>query len=189
MILYLGIGENMIDKEELEKKFNKHGFTDYRWIDTDRIVVSHWVRMKCMYGCPEYGKRAACPPNVPSVQDSQKFILDYKKAVIFHFAKAFSNPDDRHDWTKEIGLNLLKLEKDVFLSGFVKTFLLLTDSCQLCQECTTNRETCKNPKRSRPTPEAMAIDVFSTVREVNYPIDVLKDPTEKMNRYAFLLIE
>ncbi|MFX0087915.1 MAG: DUF2284 domain-containing protein [Candidatus Hodarchaeota archaeon] len=179
----------MINKEELEKNFVKNGFNDYKWIDTEKIVVSYWVRMKCMYGCPEYGRKASCPPNVPSVHDSKKFILDYKKAVIFHFAKAFSNPEDRHEWTKKIDLDLLRLEKDIFLAGYVKVFLLLIASCQLCQECTEKRETCKYPKKSRPTPEALGIDVFSTVKQVNYPIEVLRDPTEKMNRYAILLID
>jgi hypothetical protein len=35
----------------------------------------------------------------------------------------------------------------------------------------------------------MAVDVFSTVRAAGYPIQVLSDPTQEMNRYAFLLIE
>jgi len=35
----------------------------------------------------------------------------------------------------------------------------------------------------------MAIDVFSTVRQVGYPIQVLSDYDQAMNRYAFLLVE
>jgi len=35
----------------------------------------------------------------------------------------------------------------------------------------------------------MAIDVFATVRKLGYPIEVLKDYSEEMNRYAILLIE
>jgi hypothetical protein len=42
---------------------------------------------------------------------------------------------------------------------------------------------------ARPTPEAFAVDVFSTVKEVGYPIEVLYDYSQKMNRYAFLMIE
>jgi hypothetical protein len=33
------------------------------------------------------------------------------------------------------------------------------------------------------------VDVFATVRQVGYPIEVLTDVTAPMNRYAFLLIE
>jgi hypothetical protein len=35
----------------------------------------------------------------------------------------------------------------------------------------------------------MAVDVFSTVRRIGYPIEVLADYRQAMNRYAFLLIE
>jgi hypothetical protein len=35
----------------------------------------------------------------------------------------------------------------------------------------------------------MAVDVFSTVRQIGYPIEVLADYCQAMNRYAFLLIE
>ncbi|MHA1968215.1 MAG: DUF2284 domain-containing protein, partial [Candidatus Hodarchaeales archaeon] len=59
----------MHNKDQLEEIFVEHGFDSYKWIGTDKIVISNWVRMKCMYGCPEYGKRAACPPNVPSVEE------------------------------------------------------------------------------------------------------------------------
>ncbi len=33
------------------------------------------------------------------------------------------------------------------------------------------------------------MDVFSTVRQAGYPIEVLSDYTQAMNRYAFMLIE
>jgi hypothetical protein len=35
----------------------------------------------------------------------------------------------------------------------------------------------------------MAMDVFATVRKLGYPIEVLTDYDQAMNRYAFLLIE
>jgi predicted metal-binding protein len=51
------------------------------------------------------------------------------------------------------------------------------------------RSECKEPRSARPTPEAMAVDVFSTVRKIGYPIEVLSDYRQAMNRYAFLMIE
>jgi hypothetical protein len=38
-------------------------------------------------------------------------------------------------------------------------------------------------------PYALPVDVFSTVRQYDYPIKVLSDYSQVMNRYAFLLIE
>ena len=83
----------------------------------------------------------------------------------------------------------MKLEREVFLAGYEKVFLLYMDSCYICTDCTGTREACKSPRSARPSPEAMAMDVFSTVREYGYPIEVLVDNSQAMNRYAFLMIE
>ncbi|MHA2298739.1 MAG: DUF2284 domain-containing protein [Candidatus Hodarchaeales archaeon] len=181
--------ETVAFRKDLEEIFTRNGFDDFKWIDPEKIVVSSWVRMKCMYGCPGYGNIASCPPNNPSVIECELFFREYKEAVIFHLEKIFDDPDDRHAWTKEMSLKLVDVEKEVFLSGYVKAFLLVMDSCGICKECTKERENCKHPKLARPTPEGMAVDVFATVKQVGYPISVLKDYTEKMNRYAFLMIE
>jgi predicted metal-binding protein len=179
----------MTTRDDLESMFRLKDFSDFKWIDPKKIVVSQWVRMKCTFGCPEYGRNASCPPNTPSVPECERFLQEYKEAVVFHFPKKVDKPEDRHAWTKKVNLSLLDLEKEVFLSGNRKAFLLVMDSCGLCEQCTGDRKTCKQPRLSRPTPEALAIDVFATVRQIGYPIQVLKDYTETMNRYAFLLID
>jgi predicted metal-binding protein len=179
----------MINREQLEELFKKHRFTDFRWIKPQNIVVSQWVRMKCTFGCREYGKNACCPPNTPSVDECKSFFQEYSKCVVFHFEKEVEKPEDRHEWTKGINERLLKLERDVFLAGHPKAFLLYMDSCNLCKNCAEDRVKCNNKKSARPTPEAMAVDVFSTVKQLDYSIEVLRDYSDTMNRYAFLLVE
>jgi predicted metal-binding protein len=176
-------------RKSLTGLFEKHGYEDYRWIDPKKIVVSNWARMKCTFGCKNYGKSGACPPNTPSVLECRDFFQDYKLGAVLHFTKRVDKPEDRHEWTRGVNLKLLKLERDVFLSGYYKTFLLFMDSCNLCEACPGSRLECKNPRQSRPTPESMAVDVFATVRKIGYPIQVLSDYSQEMNRYAFLLIE
>jgi predicted metal-binding protein len=179
----------MTDRRKLEDVFAKHGFADFRWIDPATIVVAQWVRMKCLYGCPDYGKAGTCPPNTPPVAECERFFRDYSTAVLFHFEKTVAKPEDRHEWTRGINRRLSDLERDVFLAGHVKTFLLFMDTCTLCTPCSGTRAECKDPKRARPSPDAMAVDVFSTILHAGYPIEVLADYGRAMNRYAFLLIE
>jgi len=174
---------------ELEALFIKHGYTDFKWIDPKQIVVAQWVRMKCEFGCAGYGKSAACPPNNPSVSECRQFFDEYSSAVVFHFEKQVAKPEDRHPWSRKVNLGLSKLEREVFLSGYRKAFLLFMDSCPLCDECAGRREDCKNRKMMRPSPEGMAVDVFATVRQFGFPIQVLADCSQAMNRYAFLLVE
>jgi predicted metal-binding protein len=175
--------------KRLENLFQEHGYSDFKWIDPKKIIVSQWVRMKCTFGCNEYGKSCCCPPNVPPVPDCERFFHEYNTAAIFHFVKKVEQPEDRHDWSKEVNMKLLKLERAVFLSGFERTFLLFMDSCTICRNCKEKKEECKNPRMSRPAPEALAVDVFSTVKLYGFPIEVRTDYSQEMNRYAFLMIE
>jgi predicted metal-binding protein len=179
----------MDNHEELEALFAKHGYTDFKWIEPKHIVVSQWVRMKCMFGCSDYGRNASCPPNVPSVSECRQFFDEYSTAAVFHFEKAVEKPEDRTAWARGVNQALLKLEREVFLSGHQRAFLLFMDSCCMCADCQGARAGCKSPKLARPTPEAMGMDVFSTVKQYGYPIQVLSDYSQPMNRYAFLLID
>jgi predicted metal-binding protein len=177
------------DRKELEHLFHKHRFEDFKWINPRDIIVSQWVRIKCMFGCQEYGRNACCPPNTPLVDECRSFFGEYSEGVVFHFAKKVAKPEERHEWAKGINERLLQLEREVFLADNPKTFLLFMDSCSLCKECAEERTQCRNKKSARPSPDAMAVDVYSTVRQLGYPIQVLRGYSETMNRYAFLLIK
>lgn len=179
----------MSDVSKLDILFRQHGFTDYKLISPEEIVVAHWVRMKCKFSCTSYGKRACCPPNTPSVPDCRQFFDEYSTIAILHFEKAVDSQEDRHSWANDVNQKLLKLERKVFLSGYHKAFLLFMAVCRFCTECTRTRAECRDPMSSRPVPEAMAVDVFSTARQAGYPIEVLTDHSQTMNRYSLLLIE
>ena len=120
------MAENIHSKKEIkqvEEIISKRGFKDFKWIDPADIVVSQWVRMKCVFGCGEYGNNCSCPPNVPSVDECQRFLHDYKRGVVFHFQKKLEKPEDRHQWSKKINLKLSNLEREIFCLGYEKTFL------------------------------------------------------------------
>ena len=155
-----------MDKQStLETLFKQSGFNDYKWIDPPEIVVAQWVRIKCMFGCGEYGRNATCPPYVPSIPECKAFFADYRTAAVFHFRQAVAKPEDRHAWTRSVNRGLLKLEREVFVSGYYKAFMLFMDSCGLCAECTGDREECLQPRQARPSPESMGMDVFATVKK------------------------
>jgi predicted metal-binding protein len=178
-----------IIKSKIEQIIRENGFEDFKWISPEDIKISQWVRMKCMFGCPSYNVNGACPPNVPSVEDCRKFMNEYKHGIILHFSKLLNDPADRKEYCIGINKTLLKIERGVFLEGYRKAFVLFTDECYMCSDCSGKRGDCKNKKDSRPTPESLSIDVFKTVSKYNFPINVLKDYNEVMNRYSILLIE
>ena len=177
-----------MNRKNIEQIIQKFQFTDYKWIKPDQITIAQWVRMKCLYGCGDVGK-PACPPHVPSIEACRALIHEYNEIVIFRFEIIMTYREYRKDWAKALNRQLLDLEREVFLSGCHKAFLLNVSSCNLCHECKAEKKPCKHPESLRPCPEALGIDVFATARAVDYPIEVLRRDSKGMNRYAILLIQ
>jgi len=181
-------GENLYNREVVERILEGHGYQDYRWARGTDILVSQWVRFKCTFGCSSFGKKGTCPPAVPSIPECREFFMGYDHVLVIHIPKKLKHPDDRKKWSLKANLDLLKVEKAVFLAGYQKAFLLFLDECRLCADCPGTRSDCKMPDKARPSPEALGVDVFGTVRRLGYPIEVLSDYAQEMNRYAFLLV-
>ena len=175
-------------RSQIDTILNDNGYTDYKWIDPQKIIVAQWVRLKCMFGCGEYGHGGACPPNTPSVAECERFFKEYEDAIILHFEGQMDRPEDRHAWSARINARLVKLERAVFLAGYHRVFQLFMDSCAFFKECTGNRATCEQTRMARPAPEAMAVDVYATVRQFGFTINVRTDYDQKMDRYAFLMV-
>jgi len=178
----------MTANEALESIFARYDCTDFKWIDPREIVVSQWVRMKCTFACSDFAQTATCPPNIPFVAECRAFFQEYTQGVLFRFAHTVEQPDDRKPYMREVVKRLMKVEREVFLAGNPKTLLLPPDNCSLCKDCPGVLQECLHLGSSRPAPEAMAVDVFTTVRKYGYPIEVLTDYDQVMNRYGFLLI-
>jgi predicted metal-binding protein len=178
----------MEDLSVLEGIFVRHGCPDFKWIKSRGIAVASWVRMKCSFGCPSFGKSLSCPPHVPSIPECRIFFDEYEDGALFHFTASVENPADRFPWSEEINKRLLRVEKDVFLHGYHKVFVLLVNECRKCTKCGANKAECPHPESVRPMPESLGVDLFSTARNCGYSVNVLTSEKEKMDRFAILLV-
>jgi predicted metal-binding protein len=156
------------------------GSDDVKIIGTDSIVTAAWVRWKCRYGCDGYNSGLCCPPNTPNYKETRELLDSYRNALLLHVK---SDYDHRKDMT-DIAATL---ERDIFLAGYHKAFALGCGPCNLCGECSMN--VCRHPEAARPSMESCGIDVFSTARNNGFFIEVLKDRSRPMNRFALVLIE
>ena len=177
-----------MNKTEIEQILKKYNFIDFKWIKTSDIKIAQWVRIKCTFGCSDYGK-AVCPPNVPPVDQCREFINEYTDALVIRFHFEADKNNYPKEYTDEVARNLVLLERDIFLAGYYKAFVLNQNCCVLCNDCAQTRIDCKNLQASRPSPEAFAISVFDTIRSIGFPINVITSTKQDINRYAFLLIE
>ena len=178
-----------MDREQINLFIDSYEPDEYKWVDPKTFILGQWVRMKCIYGCPSYGKRACCPPNVPPLAECERFFSEYSQAVIVKYEVKLDDPKKRHAWTAKRNTRLAKLERDVFLAGYHKSFVLFIDSCHLCKDCSPDHLDCQNPMLSRPTPEALGVDVYGTVRKHGFTLEVRSDYNQTMRRYGVLLVE
>lgn len=179
----------MVDKNRIEEIARSHGCLDCKWISGADVRVGQWVRFKCMFGCPSYGKKAGCPPSVPSISECRELFSEYNHILVLRISAQLPRPEDREQWSRSKNLDLLPIERETFLAGYRKAFLLFMDQCRICESCPGTREECRFPEKARPCPEALGVDVFATVGAAGFPIEVLTDCDQEMNRYAFLLVE
>ena len=179
----------MTDQLTIENIVRQHGCEEFGWISGEDVLVRQWVRFKCMFGCNSYGNKGGCPPAVPSIPECRELFAEYDQILVLHLTVKLDRPEDRKEWSRKKNLELLAIERAVFLAGCHKAFLLFMDECRFCVDCPGTREECKNPAMARPCPEALGVDVFTTVRNAGFDIEVLKDYGQQMNRYAFLLVQ
>lgn len=175
--------------KKIEKMAEENGFPDFKWMNPKEVITGNWVRMKCQYGCPHYGKGGCCPPEVPSVEDCRNFFGEYKAGLLLHFALKFKDPKMRYPWGREMQKKAVALEREVFLADFPKAFIFPPTPCRICAHCTGNKRECRQPFVARPSLEAFAVDVYGTARKVGYPIHVVRSYEEETNRFGLLLVE
>lgn len=178
----------MKSKAEIESILKSQGFPDYKWIDPKEIIVAQWVRVKCTFGCGDYGL-GACPPNTPSVNECDRFFKEYDNGLIIRLTKYADKNAYPSDWSREITNRLFDIEREIFLSGYHKAFLLNQTCCTLCKDCSGNRIDCKDKTKSRPSPESFAVDVYQTVRKAGLEINVIAENPAEISKIAILLIE
>jgi len=175
----LSIEEDLNKFCQLAKKF---GASDAKPIKAEDIVISDWVRLKCQYGCDGYGKSLTCPPYSPKPEEFKKALKDYDWAILLRF----ETDKPENDWKSPHEV-VVKLEREVFLSGYYSAFELACGPCPYCDEC--NLKECIHPDIARPSMEACGIDVYATARMAGFNLRVVKNRHEKPTYFGLLLTQ
>ena len=182
---------SMITKKELGELINiakKMGASDAKAIKPSEIVVRNWVRLKCQYGCDGYGKILTCPPFSPTPERTMQVLKEYEWALLMKFEGAGGRAGDAVVYEKSLPNLVVKIERAIFLKGFYAAFGLAAGPCSFCSGEDCNLEQCRHPFEARPSMESCGIDVFATVRNAGFKIDVVRNEREKPTFYALLLV-
>lgn len=154
-------------------------------ITTDQVVVADWVRMKCLYGCDEPGVYRTCPPNgAPGVEQTRRVVGEFRRALLLGVEPVVGY--DRSDAeARRLNDAAKALERELFLAGFHKAWTMGAGPCDVCAE---GRD-CPTPDRARPAMEACGIDVFTTVRNADWEIDVVRTPESEYRYFELVLVD
>ena len=164
------------------KEVLEQGAERAKIIDPRSVITAEWVRMKCQFGCPGFGKSRCCPPHAPAPDLTRKVVDSYQKAILVHRRLP------KREKTKFFNETIVKLEIEIFLDGYYKAWSMGSGPCRLCEECDPNTP-CKHGLEARPSMEACGIDVFKTARDNGFPIEVLKTREEERDIFGLILVE
>jgi len=182
----------------LADKAIQAGASDARIIPADGIIVEDRVRLKCISGCPSYGKNLTCPPHAPEVGEFRNYLRDYSAALLVKFESpaylddsvrscALSSLFDPNadparkerslrfmqelaGHSRQIHMIMLDLEHEAFNAGYPFAITTICGSCSLCEICNTAAGICNRPTMRRFTPEGLGINVVKTAEKVGMSI-------------------
>lgn len=168
------------------KKALTMGATRAKIIDTRSVVVAHWVRLKCQYGCGGYGKYLTCPPYSPAPEYTKKMLGEYKKGLLMQIEDIPPAKEDKI-WRKFKRI-AVDLEREIFLDGYYKAYGLSVGPCSFCRVCDITKQ-CAHPYLARPSMEASGIDVYQTVRNNNWKLEVVRTTNSLCSYVSLILIK
>jgi predicted metal-binding protein len=164
------------------KKALEMGIDEAKIVHPGSITTAPWVRMKCQFGCPNFGRGLCCPPYSPPPDITRKVIDSYQKAILLH--KRFN----QEEVTTGFNESIVRLERRIFLDGYYKVWSMGTGRCRICKECEPTGF-CKHGAKARPSMEACGIDVYKTARDNGFPINVVRTHEEERNHFGLVLVE
>ena len=146
-------------------------------ISPDDIVFDIRSLFKCKWGCEQSEKKTIkCDTRGTKYEDRLKMIKSYEKILLIHSHNA-----------QDVSKAIIEIERAAFLDGH--HFAFGVRYCNLCADCKVMKgENCPTPENIRPCEGIFSIDMFSTVRNLGLPINVLKNKDEQKNRYGFILM-
>jgi len=157
-------------------------------LEVKNIPVENRIRLKCSYGCPDYGKSLSCPPHVMEVDEFRKILNEYNKALLLIDEHKIS-PEcyPLNNWSclsKKSFHKMIEIEHLAFHQGFIFSLLMRPGPCNECDTC---NEKCKKPQLCRFPPEAVGINIAKTLDDMDRKLAFCEDSVTKC--IGILLIE
>lgn len=148
-----------MDREKLERQLAELPLYVYFFIQTEELTFSDRVRHICKNECPMYGKSWACPPAVGEVAACKATCLSYKNALMISTITEVPDISDIETTlaTRASHEEITRQAAELVKAQTGEVFILSTESCAICPECTYPNGPCRHPDRMHPCVESYGI--------------------------------
>jgi predicted metal-binding protein len=155
----------------LETIFGEVGFSEFGFIETDRLVYHPEIREICEGNtCRNYNTSWACPPAVGTIEECRARVARYDTMLLFSRVYRLEDSFDFEGMTE--GMKDFKRLVDRLQdrlqdgSGILPDFLLLSnEGCGRCASCTYPDAPCRYPQRLHHSLEGYGFIVSELARE------------------------
>ena len=157
-----------MDKNLLEQQLSELPLYTFFYIDPAQLEFSDRIRYICQAECPRYGKSWACPPGVGSVTECKAKCLGYQEClVVGTITECLDIADiDETLATRPEHEKLTDQVADMLRDMGVEPYILSTDSCAICENCTfPEGKPCRHRDRMHPCIESHGINIIPALEE------------------------
>jgi len=206
LLEYLPIREESYLESFLSDLVNKYEIEIHIQNPTE-IEFNFGTIFKCME-CSMFAKTYKCPPTTPESLKSSKFLKKYDLVFIItkkeYYKDFMLRMKKKHGYSTKQGQGFAQLWIDrkghhsfnrciLELNSLLKNMGFSTigfgagGGCRKCKKCgLKDNEPCKKPDISLSSPESYGIDVYSTLKRINFPIEI--PPRNYITRVGMIFI-
>jgi predicted metal-binding protein len=157
-------------------------------IQPSDVAVADWVPLKCRYGCGCYGTRLTCPPWSPPPDVTRQVLSHYQRALLLRIDGGTGGLEEEDRQRRRLAEIAAALERELFLDGHYRVWAMGSGPCPFCKECNLAGP-CRFPRKARPSMEGCGIDVYSTVRQAGWEIEVVPTVRAPFRLFSLVLME
>lgn len=165
-----------------------HGFTEIKFVHTPQICIGKWVRLRCQYVCRQRRQSDLCPPFSVTAEDTSRMLEEYRFGLFVRREIAMPAERPMADHWLEFQQSLVDAESEAFVRGYGKAFAIAAGNCLFGHLDDTMRP-CDFSFKSRPTLEAVGINVQDTLDMIGWDMLQVREPHEPFQIYGLLLLE
>lgn len=164
------------------------GFTEIKFVHAPQLQLRHGVRLRCQYTCTAAGTSPTSPPRTPDVKQVEAMVEEFKFGIMVRREVPHPFPADLGEMWREFQQGLLEAENEAFIRGYGNAFALAAGNCLYCHHDDSMRP-CLFAGKTRPTLEALGINLKETFEMIAWEQYLLREPEEAFQIFGLLLLE